>query len=119
MDFKDLDVYKIAMQLGEFTWELVIKWNYFEKSTIGKQWTEAADSVAANISEGEGRYTYPDRKRFYYISRGSLNETETWMSKSFNRKLITLEQRNEYLDMVNECRKQINICVLNLKRKIA
>jgi four helix bundle protein len=36
----------------------VIKWDYFLKDTIGKQLVKAADSVAANLSEGFGRYHF-------------------------------------------------------------
>ena len=50
--------------------------------TIGKQLVRSADSIAANISEGFGRYHFKDSKRFYYISRGSLFETKTWLEKS-------------------------------------
>jgi len=38
MQLEDLEVYQQAMQLGEKVWGIVIKWNYFGKDTIGKQW---------------------------------------------------------------------------------
>ena len=37
---------------------IVIKWDYLSKDTIRKQLVRAADSVAANLSEGFGRYFY-------------------------------------------------------------
>lgn len=40
------------MNLADEVWEIVIKWDYFAKDTIGKQLTKSADSVAANLSEG-------------------------------------------------------------------
>jgi len=33
-------------------WDIVIKWNYFKKVTIGKQIVTAADSISVNIAEG-------------------------------------------------------------------
>ncbi|WP_366521760.1 four helix bundle protein [uncultured Proteiniphilum sp.] len=33
---------------------------------MGKQWVRASDSIAANISEGFGRYTPNDSKKFLY-----------------------------------------------------
>ena len=69
-------------------WELIIRWNYFEKETIGKQLARAADSISANLSESYGRYSYADRKRFVYYARGSLCETLNWLEKSINRGLI-------------------------------
>jgi len=95
MDIDDLRVYQLAMQLAEKVWEIVLKWDSFAKYSIGKQYTEAADSIGSNISEGFGRFHFKDSKNFLYYSRGSLYETRTWTIKAHNRKLITEEQYNE------------------------
>ncbi len=92
MKLEELRVYILSMELGERVWATVSNWNYFEKDTIGKQLVRAADSIAANLSEGFGRYHYKEAKNFGYYSRGSLYETKTWLTKAFNRKLITEEQ---------------------------
>jgi len=77
MDIDDLRDYQLAMQLAEKVWEIVMKWDSFAKYSIGKQYTEAADSIGANISEGFGRFHFKDSKNFLYYSRGSLYETRT------------------------------------------
>ncbi len=87
--FEDLEIYQLAEKLSELVWEKVIKWDYFPRSTVGAQYVEAADSVGANISEGYGRGSFADRSRFAKISRGSLFETKTWLTKAKNRKLIS------------------------------
>ena len=56
MKLGDLEIYRLAMKLGEEIWQIVEKWAYFQKDTIGRQWIKAGDSIAANISEGFGRY---------------------------------------------------------------
>ena len=48
---EDLEVYKVAMEIGEIVWSIVIRWEYFEKKTLGAQLVDAADSIAFNISE--------------------------------------------------------------------
>ena len=88
MRLEEIRVYDLALDLAEKVWEIVSKWNYFAKDTIGKQLIRAADSVAANISEGYGRYYYKENKQFCYYSRGSLYETITWVEKTHNRNLI-------------------------------
>src|SRR3989339_635850 len=88
MKLEELQVYQLAMEMAEKIWIIVVNWNYFEKDTIGKQFVRAADSIAANLSEGFGRYFYKENKQFCYYSRGSLFETKTWLRKAFNRKLI-------------------------------
>jgi four helix bundle protein len=89
MNLEDLKVYNLAMDLGERVWEIIDRWNYFQKDTIGKQFVRAADSIAANLSEGFGRFHYKEAKNFSYYSRGSLYETKTWLTKSHNRGLIS------------------------------
>ncbi len=55
-DFEELEVYKLAEILANQIWEIVKKWDYFTKDTMGKQIVRSADSVCANIAEGRGRY---------------------------------------------------------------
>ena len=76
------------MEMAEKIWTIVIEWDYFTKDTIGKQLVRAADSIAANLSEGYGRYHFKENTNFCYYSRGSLFETKTWLTKAHNRKLM-------------------------------
>lgn len=96
MKLEELQVYQLPMELGEKVWKIIEGWDYFTKDTIGKQLIRAIDSVAANISEGFGRYHFRDSKNFYYYSRGSLYETKTWLTKAKNRNLIGEEDFLEF-----------------------
>ncbi|NOY50036.1 MAG: four helix bundle protein [Chlorobi bacterium] len=91
MKLEDFKVYHLSVDLGEKIYPLVMGWNYFDKDTIGKQLFRSADSIAANLSEGMGRYHYKERKNFSYYSRGSLFETKTWLTKAYRRKLLKEE----------------------------
>ncbi len=108
MKLEELQVYQLAMDLGESIWEIVIAWNYFEKDSIGKQLVRAADSVAANLSEGFGRFFYKENKQFCYYSRGSLFETKTWLTKAKNRKLITVDQFESFIKDIDLIGKKLN-----------
>lgn len=97
----DLDVYKLSMQLGEMCWE---DYDFMPKKaqwTVGLQAIRAADSIAANISEGYGRFTPRDRRNFYLYSRGSYVEFGTWLTKMKTRKLISPERATSYDEIVN------------------
>lgn len=85
---EDFKAHSLAIEVAEDVWSVVIKWKYFEKDTVGKQLVRAVDSIAANLSEGLGRYHYREAKNFAYYSRGSLFETRTWLQKCMNRKLF-------------------------------
>lgn len=99
MKLEELQVYQLSMNIAERIWEIVIHWDFFAKDVVGKQLIKAADSIAANLSEGFGRYFYKENKQFCYYSRGSLFETKTWVRKANNRKLI---DEKTYLEILTE-----------------
>ena len=68
MILEELKVYNHAMEIAEEIWNIVIKWDYLARDTMGKQLIRAIDSVAANLSEGYGRYHYRDSRNFAYYS---------------------------------------------------
>jgi len=92
----DLDVYKLAMELGEDAWQMVGEWQYFAKDTLGKQIVRSADSIALNVAEGYGRFHYKENRNFCYIARGSHMETKCAMQKALNRKLVSQESFNSF-----------------------
>lgn len=101
MKLEELKIYTLSMDLGEKVWAIVLKWDWFTKDTIGKQLVKAVDSVAANLSEGFGRYHYNEAKHFSYYSRGSLYETKTWITKAYNRKLIAENDFTEFISTID------------------
>ena len=56
MKLEELQVYQLSMMMGEEIWEIAMKWDFFARDTIGKQLIRSIDSIAANLSEGFGRY---------------------------------------------------------------
>jgi len=108
MKLEDLQVYKLSMDLGNKIWKIVERWSYFEKDTIGKQLIRSIDSVAANLSEGFGRFHFKDSKKFAYYSRGSLFETKTWLIKAFERNSLNKEELNEFIKEINRLGIKLN-----------
>ncbi|MFC4992178.1 four helix bundle protein [Rubritalea tangerina] len=110
----DLEIYREAMSLGEEIWLLVSKWGYFEKDALGKQLTRSVDSIAANISEGYGRYHYKENQKFCYYSRGSLLETQTWIEKAVHRNLIEAEKGRELYSQLERLKKRLNTYIKSI-----
>ena len=108
MELEELRVYQQSMELGEKVWILVQQWDWFSKDTIGKQMVRAVDSVAANLSEGFGRYHYREAIHFSYYSRGSLYETQSWLTKASNRKLISEEDFNIFMKEIKDIGVKLN-----------
>ena len=108
MKLEEFRVYQMAMDMGEEVWSIVEKWDYFAKDTIGKQFVRAIDSVAANLSEGFGRYHYKEAKHFSYYSRGSLYESKTWLTKANNRKLVADDKFEEMITELDSIGVKLN-----------
>ncbi len=108
MDVDDLAVYRRSLKLAEEIWAEVEEWPSFAKHSIGEQLVQAADSIAANISEGHGRYHSGENRQFCYDARGPLQETITWLQKAKMRGLITDERYGELSDELTEIRKMPN-----------
>lgn len=112
---EDLDIYQLALEIGEDVWSLVQKWDSFPKRTAGEQFVTAADSISANIAEGYGRYFYKDRKTFCYYSRGSLMETKNWAMKSVKRSLLTQSEYDILIGKLQVLHYRLNIYIKKLK----
>ncbi len=107
----------MALEVGEVVWGMVEKWEYLYKRHPGRQFTEAADSIAANIAEGHGRYFFKEKKQSCYYSRGSLLETKTWSYKSCRRSLISRDEYIGLLEKLNTLHHKLNIYIKGLKDK--
>jgi four helix bundle protein len=97
-----IDAYKIAFNLSNYIWDLVLKWDRLGLDTVGKQFVRSVDSISANIAEGFGRYSRKDKVKFYRISFGSMYESLDWNEKSLKRKLIN---KKEYDYIYSELQK--------------
>lgn len=108
MKLEEFKTYQEAMALGEEVWSIVEKWDKFSTNTIGSQLVRAADSIAANLSEGLGRYHFNEAKHFSYYARGSLFETQTWLTKANRRKLIDDEALTRLLSEIKDLSVKLN-----------
>jgi four helix bundle protein len=108
LQLNDLTSYTTAFLFGNLVWDNVIKWDYFARDTIGKQFVNAADSISANIAEGFGRYHKKDKVKFYYYSLGSVKECNDWLLKSKVRNLISEELFNQLNEMIERLPREIH-----------
>ncbi len=115
-NFENLRVYQLAETLADEIWDIVEPWKNFAKDTIGKQIVRAADSIGANIAEGDGRGTYQENRRFVRVARGSLNETRHWLRRAFKRKLLRDEQVTRLSAVVDELSPKLNAYLKSIGR---
>jgi four helix bundle protein len=94
---EDLETYQLAIEFADEIWNLVLRWNFLAKDTVGKQIIRSSDSIAANIADGYGRFYYKENKQFCFYGRGSILETKTWIIKAHKRKLVSSELFSELI----------------------
>ncbi len=107
-NLNSLRIYELAEILSDEIWEIVKHWNYFEKDVLGKQLIRSADSIGANISEGYGRGTMVDKRRFILIARGSLYETKHFLRRTYKRNLVDKCKFESLQKILNELTPKVN-----------
>jgi four helix bundle protein len=119
IQLNDISAYKIAFDLSNYVWTVVLSWNYFTKDTIGKQFVRAVDSVSANLAEGFGRYNKKDKIKFYRYSYGSIKESLDWNEKARIRQLLTNDQYEHIFKELDKLPKEINCLIKYTEEKLA
>lgn len=114
-NFENLRVYQLSEDLADLIWEISIRWDNFNRDTIGRQIVRSADSIGANIAEGTGRFSFQDNKRFGYIARGSLNETKHWLRRAFKRNLLTTEEIEKLKPIMDELSPKLNAYINSIE----
>lgn len=106
---KDLEVYNLARELSKIAWEIYQGLDWRDKKTMGDQFLEATDSTGANIAEGYGRFHYLDKIKFYYNSRGSLNEcNDHWIELLYERNKVDNGKYKRFKTIAEKLRIKLN-----------
>jgi four helix bundle protein len=108
---EDIEIYNLSEEFADRIWFLVLKWDFFEKDTVGKQLVRSSDSIGANIAEGFGRYHYKENKNFCFFSRGSIIETKGWLRKAKTRNLIDEETFQSLFQQLETIHLKLNIYI--------
>ncbi len=118
LKLNDIDAYKVAFNLSNYVWRIIIEWNNFARDTVGRQFVTSTDSISANIAEGFGRYSKKDKIRFYRYSYGSTKEALDWNEKSKIRKLISDKEYNHIPEELQRLPKEINHLIKYTNQKL-
>ncbi|MCB9082604.1 MAG: four helix bundle protein, partial [Lewinellaceae bacterium] len=97
MNHKDLDAWKISMELVQWIYEVTRDFPNQELYGLTNQLRRSAVSIPSNIAEGAARNSDKDFLRFLYIALGSLAEVETQLIIAIN--LGYLNEQAEQIDL--------------------
>ncbi|MHC5109587.1 MAG: four helix bundle protein [Planctomycetota bacterium] len=104
--FEKLHVYQRAVDFVDritYQTENFPRGYYF----LANQRNRAALSIPANIAEGNGRHTPADRRNFFIIARGSIQECIPLIELARRRQIINETQYSEYRDQLEEIAKMM------------
>ncbi|WP_282161639.1 four helix bundle protein [Ulvibacterium marinum] len=113
-DYRKYDVWKLGHTITLKIYEVIKLFPKSEQFGLASQMRRAAYSIPSNISEGCGRESEAEFKRFLVISQGSASELEYFTTLS---KDLGYLDETSYLvlsDEVNKVKRSLN----NLIQKI-
>lgn len=99
--FEKLAVYQKAISFADATCAATETWSR-GYGFLSDQLNRAALSIAANIAEGNGRFTKPDRKNFFFIARGSVQECVPLLELARRRGLFTDAVHDDFKSQLEE-----------------
>jgi four helix bundle protein len=109
-----LEVWQRGMDLFELAFRLAAQVSDFK---LKSQFTDAAQSVSANVAEGYGRRTLPEYLQFLYIAKGSLAETLTRAAGLLRDKLVPAAVFEEFDTLHYEVENKLLALIGSLESK--
>ena len=98
-DYRDLEVWQLAMTLAEKCYEVTKRFPKEEMFGMTAQIRRASSSIPANIAEGRGRSGTKEFLNFLSVARGSLMELVTHLQLSHRVRLLEKSQLDELLQL--------------------
>lgn len=116
--FEKLLVYQKAIDFADI---VCSKTEHFARGYgfLVDQLNRAALSIAANIAEGNGRFTKPDRKNFFGIAQGSVQECVPLLELAARRSLLTTETHQELKVKLEEIARMLSGLINGLDKRQA
>ncbi|SMH47608.1 four helix bundle protein [Mesorhizobium australicum] len=115
-DYRDLIVWKEAMDIAELVYSFTRSFPREEAFAMTSQMRRAAISIPSNIAEGFGRAQRKSFVQFLRISQGSLKELETQASLAMRVGLLSAEQEKDFLTHTQRLGKRLVQFVRSLER---
>ena len=114
--FEKLNVYQKAIDFADAACTLTKSFprGYF---FLANQLNRAALSIAANIAEGNGRFTKPDRKNFFGIARGSVQECVPLLELAFRQKLLADDRHQQLKSDLEEIARMLSGLIKGLEKR--
>jgi four helix bundle protein len=84
---------------------------------LADQLNRAALSIATNLAEGNGRFTAADRRHFFMIARGSIQECVPLLELARRRDLLNESRQRELKGQLEEIARMLSGLINGLDRR--
>ena len=84
---------------------------------LADQLNRATLSIAANIAEGNGRFTKPDRRNFFGIARGSIQECVPLLELASRQGLLKPDRHAQLKADLEEIAKMLSGLISGLDKR--
>ncbi|MCC5786055.1 MAG: four helix bundle protein [Phycisphaerales bacterium] len=114
--FEKLRVYQRAVGFADDVCSLTrgLPRGYF---FLADQLNRASLSIAANIAEGNGRFTKADRRNFFGIARGSVQECVPLLELALRQGLVSPERHAELKAELQEIAKMLSGLINGVEKR--
>lgn len=86
---------------------------------LADQLNRAAVSIAANIAEGNGRFTAADRRHFFGIARGSVQECVPLLEVAVRRQVVAADVHAQLRAELEEISRMVSGLIRGLEHRRA
>jgi four helix bundle protein len=112
--YRDLEIWKISIQLVKDVYKLMEQFPKQEMYGLVSQMRRAGISIPSNVAEGFRRYHNKEYKQFLYVSLGSCAELETQATIARELSYISKDKENALLEKLDHISRMIS----NLLKKL-
>jgi len=115
--FEELELWKKVREFKNDVRKISKAFPADEKYRLTDQLIRSSRAINALITEGHGRFTYPDQIHYCVQARGSLTETINHLIDAFDEGYISAEQLNGMKQKGKELERILNGYLIFLRKK--
>jgi len=116
--FEDLHSWQEARKLVRLIYSLTKKPGFNKDFKLRRQSQGAAVSSMGNIAEAHGRFSFEEKRNFYEIAHGSVEELQSHLYVALDQAYISKEEFQEAYDCAGVVGKLVKGSIENLNRQI-
>jgi four helix bundle protein len=117
--FEDLRSWQEARKLVRVIYSLTKRPGFKKDFKLREQYQAAAVSSMGNIAEAHGRFSFEEKRKFYEISHGSVEELQSHLYVALDQSYISKEEFHEAYDCAGTVGKLVKGSIDNLNKQIS